>query len=80
MVLLGQAGTVDLLRRGGRFDAQAAFAAGFVTHVAASGQALADARAVAATIAARGPIATRMAKEAVWRGLEMPLAHRFETT
>jgi enoyl-CoA hydratase/carnithine racemase len=36
---------------------------------------------LAATIASRGPIATRLAKEAIWRGLEMPLeqALRFET-
>jgi enoyl-CoA hydratase/carnithine racemase len=81
LVLLGQAGSVDLLRQGGRFDARAAFAAGLVTHVAAPGNALADARAVAGTVAARGPIATRMAKEAVWRGLEMPFSQalRFET-
>ncbi|MYK26587.1 MAG: hypothetical protein F4052_06530, partial [Dehalococcoidia bacterium] len=32
-------------------------------------------------VAARGPIATRLAKEAVWRGLDQPLeqALRFET-
>ena len=37
--------------------------------------------AIAAAIAARGPIATRLAKEAVWRGLPQPLeqALRFET-
>lgn len=36
---------------------------------------------VAGTIAARGPIATQLAKEAIWRGLDMPIeqAFRFET-
>jgi enoyl-CoA hydratase/carnithine racemase len=35
----------------------------------------------AEAVAARGPIATRLAKEAVWRGLDQPLeqALRFET-
>lgn len=42
---------------------------------------VAEARRLAAAIAARGPVATELGKEAVWRGIEMPLeqALRFET-
>lgn len=54
---------------------------GLVSRVAPSGEAGSLAREVAAVIASRGPIATQLAKEAIWRGLEMPLeqALRFET-
>ena len=56
-------------------------AAGLVSSVTAVGMALAEARRVADVIASRGPIATRLAKEAIWRGLPQPLdqALRFET-
>jgi len=42
---------------------------------------MAEALRVAGVIAGRGPIATELGKEAVWRGIEMPLeqALRFET-
>jgi enoyl-CoA hydratase/carnithine racemase len=55
--------------------------AGLVSSVTAPGAALAEARRVASVIASRGPIATRLAKEAIWRGLGQPLpqALRFET-
>jgi len=45
------------------------------------GQALAAAARIAEAIAKRGPVATQLAKEAVWRGLPMPLEQglRFET-
>ena len=54
---------------------------GLVSRVATPGEAGAAARALAETIASRGPIATHLAKEAVWRGLSQPLeqALRFET-
>lgn len=54
---------------------------GLVSRVGAAGSAGEVARGAAEAIAARGPIATRLAKEAVWRGLEQPLeqALRFET-
>ena len=55
--------------------------AGLVSSLTAPGEALAGARRVASVIASRGPIATRLAKEAIWRGLGQPLpqALRFET-
>ena len=42
---------------------------------------MAEAARLAGVIAGRGPIATRLGKEAVWRGLPQPLeqALRFET-
>jgi enoyl-CoA hydratase/carnithine racemase len=62
-------------------SADALLNAGLVSRVAPAGQALEEARALAETIAIRGPIATRLAKEAIWRGLGQPLdqALRFET-
>jgi enoyl-CoA hydratase/carnithine racemase len=65
----------------GTLDAESAFAAGFVSEVTESGGALAAATRIAAVIASRGPIATRLAKEAIWRGLrqEFEQALRFET-
>lgn len=58
-----------------------ALAAGLVSRVGPRGSADEVARGAAEAVAARGPIATRMAREAVWRGLEQPLeqALRFET-
>lgn len=57
------------------------FESGLVSMVAGPGEALAEARRIATVIAGRGPIATRLGKEALWRGLAEPLpqALRFET-
>ena len=69
------------LPAGPNFDAQAALAEGLVSEVTPPGEALTRALALAETIASRGPIATRLAKEAIWRGRAMPLSQalRFET-
>jgi enoyl-CoA hydratase/carnithine racemase len=82
LALLGQEAAVEVLRRRGRLDAVAAFEMGLVSEVSRSVGALgADTARLATVIASRGPIATRLAKEAIWRGLAMPLeqALRFET-
>lgn len=62
-------------------DAPELFRTGLVSAVTPPGHALEEARRVAGVIASRGPIATRFAKEAIWRGLPQPLdqALRFET-
>ncbi|MBK6563087.1 enoyl-CoA hydratase-related protein [Candidatus Amarobacter glycogenicus] len=62
-------------------SADALLAAGLVSSLVPAGQSLAEGRRVAATIASRGPIATRLGKEAIWRGLPQPIdqALRFET-
>lgn len=65
----------------GRLTAGEALEAGLVSRVGRTGGAGEVARGAAEAVAARGPIATRLAKEAVWRGLDQPLeqALRFET-
>lgn len=65
----------------GRISAGEAFARGVVSVLTVPGGAMAEAARLAGVIAGRGPIATRLGKEAVWRGLPQPLeqALRFET-
>jgi enoyl-CoA hydratase/carnithine racemase len=77
--LLGEERSVAVMERGRTIDGRAAFEMGLATALAENPYA--EALRVAGVIASRGPIATRMAKEAIWRGLEMalPLALRFET-
>ena len=80
--LLGQDGAVDVLRLRGKVDAATALHLGLVTEVAEGPGALERAAGrLAEVIASRGPIATRLGKEAIWRGLAMPVeqALRFET-
>ncbi len=81
LALLGPIASVDLLRERGLLDANGLLTSGLVSDVAPTGDALAAALAIASTIASRGPIATRFAKEALWRGLDLPFdqALRFET-
>ncbi|MEO9254609.1 MAG: enoyl-CoA hydratase-related protein [Tepidiformaceae bacterium] len=69
------------LEDGTSLAAQEALALGLVSHVTDGETALDYGSRLAASIASRGPIATRLGKEAIWRGLEMPLeqALRFET-
>jgi enoyl-CoA hydratase/carnithine racemase len=70
-----------LLRAGARLDASAALACGLVNEVVPAGETLRRAEEIAGTIASRGPIAVRYAKEVIRDGLEMPLeqALRYET-
>lgn len=77
--LVGEAGVARLLERGGHVDAALAEEIGLVSAVVED--AMEEAQRIAALIASRGPIATRFAREAIWRGLDMPLdqALRFET-
>lgn len=79
--LTDEATALSLYIGTGQFDASALLAKGLVSAVAPSGEALLEARRVASVIASRGPIATRLGKEAIWRGLAQPLeqALRFET-
>jgi enoyl-CoA hydratase/carnithine racemase len=80
--LIGQRGSVTVMEQRGRLTASEALALGLVSAVGKPGESGLDvAYRLADTIASRGPIATRLAKEALWRGLEMPLeqALRFET-
>ena len=71
-----------VLDGGGRpVGAEGLLKSGLVSSVTAAGGAHAEGRRIAEVIASRGPIATRLGKEAIWRGLGQPLeqALRFET-
>ncbi|MCC6238246.1 MAG: enoyl-CoA hydratase/isomerase family protein [Dehalococcoidia bacterium] len=77
---VGRAHALRLLLLAEEVDASEAQRIGLVSRVLPSKELLPTARATAEAIAARGPIATRFAKEAVHRGVEMPLqqALRYE--
>jgi enoyl-CoA hydratase/carnithine racemase len=71
---VGRAPALRMLLSGEPIDAATALRVGLVSEVVAADQLQAAARVIADTIASRGPIATRLAKEAVHRGSELPLA------
>ncbi len=79
--LIGRARAAEMILTGKQIDAHTALAWGLVNAVAPPGGGLAEAERRAASICARGPLAVRYAKEAVLRGLDMPLdqALRYET-
>jgi enoyl-CoA hydratase/carnithine racemase len=70
-----------MLLLGETLDAETARLCGLVNRVAPPGDVGSTARAIAESIASRGPLAVRYAKEAILRGLDMPLdqALRYET-
>ncbi len=72
--LLGASRGASLIAPEPRIEAQTARDLGFVWRVAEKGEEMTDSLAIAAQIGSRGPIATQFAKEAVWRGLDLPLA------
>ena len=78
---VGRAQALRLLLTGEVIDAAEAKRIGLVSRVVSSDELAGASRALAEVIAARGPIATRLAKEAVHRGAEMTLeqALRYET-
>jgi methylglutaconyl-CoA hydratase len=71
----------DAFAAGAAIPAGELLAAGLVSALAPAGGAQVGARRLADVIAARGPIALELAKEAIWRGLPQPIeqALRFET-
>ncbi len=71
---VGRAQALRLILTGEEIDAQEARRIGLVSAVVPSADVLTEARKVADLVAQRGPVATRLAKEAVHRGVEMPLA------
>jgi enoyl-CoA hydratase/carnithine racemase len=79
--LVGRGKALEMILSGEPVDAQEALRIGLVSAVAPRDRLAAEAEAIAGRIAERGPIAVRYAKEAVRRGLEMPLeqALRYET-
>lgn len=71
---------LELILTGGRFDAQWALKYGLVNHVVAADQVMPKALELAAAICENGPLAVRLAKEAVYHGLSVPIEEglRFE--
>ena len=71
---VGKALAMDMILTGRRLSAREALSAGLVARVVAREAWLGEARRVAREIAARGPVANRLAKEAVDRAFEGPLS------
>ncbi|MCL6634798.1 MAG: enoyl-CoA hydratase/isomerase family protein [Peptococcaceae bacterium] len=63
----------EMLFTGDMYDAQAALRMGLVNHVVPAGELMDFCKAMAGRIAAKGPVAVRLSKEAVNQGLEMDL-------
>ena len=72
--LVGRGKALELILTGARIEAPEALRIGLVERLAPAGQALAAATELARALAARAPLALRYAKEAVVKGLELPLA------
>jgi enoyl-CoA hydratase/carnithine racemase len=70
-----------MFEKGEPVPAETLLELGLLSSVTPPGEAGVGARGMADVVASRGPIATRLAKEAIWRGLPQPLeqALRFET-
>jgi enoyl-CoA hydratase len=80
--LIGRARAAEMLLLGDPITAETALSWGLVNYVGADRPNLADeADRLSRVIASRGPLALRYAKEAISRGLDMPLdqALRYET-
>src|SRR5205085_6115931 len=76
---VGKAVAMDVILSGRFLGAREALAAGLVARVVAREAWLEEAKRVAHAIAAKGPVATRLAKESVDRAFEVPLASGLET-
>jgi enoyl-CoA hydratase len=72
--LVGRGKALELILTGARIPADEALRIGLVERVVPSGEALKAATELARTMAAKAPVALRYAKEAVVKGLELPLA------
>ncbi len=80
--LIGKGRALELLLSGDQISAQEAHRLGLVNRVLPAAELMAEARKLAATLAAKAPIAIRYILDAVHQGLEMPSAqaHTFEAT
>ena len=80
--IVGKGRALELLLSGDQISAQEAHRIGLVNRVVPAADLLAEARALAASLAARAPIAIHYILEAVHKGLEMPFAQAqiFEAT
>jgi enoyl-CoA hydratase len=76
--LVGPGHALDMILTGRQVDAETALAWGLVDRVARDGTALEEARALARSIAAQGPVAVRLCLDAVRRGLDRPLGEALQ--
>jgi enoyl-CoA hydratase len=72
--LVGRGKALELILTGARIPADEALRIGLVERVVPGGEALKAATELARSMAAKAPVALRYAKEAVVKGLELPLA------
>ncbi len=72
--LVGRGKALEMILTGARIDAAEALRIGLVERVVPAAEVLAVAHEMARAIAAKAPIAVRYAKEAVVKGLGLPLA------
>jgi len=72
--IAGRGAALAMLLAGEELDAAAALRCGLVSRVLAAGELEAGTQRLATTIASRGPLGVRLAKEAIHRGLDMTLA------
>ena len=80
--IVGRGRALELLLTGDPVTAQEAHRLGLVNRVVPAAELMTEARALAATLAAKAPVALRYILEAVHKGLEMPFpqAQVFEAT
>ncbi len=80
--IIGRGRALELLLTGDQITAQEAHRLGLVNRVVPAGDLLPQARALAASLAAKAPVAIRYILESVHKGLEMPFpqAQIFEAT
>ncbi len=80
--LIGRGCALELLLTGDQITAQEAYRLGLVNRVVPAAELMTEARKLAATLAAKAPVAMRYILEAVNKGLEMPFpqAEVFEAT
>ena len=72
--LVGKAKAMEMILTGAPISASEALAIGLVSRVVPANQLMTEARALAAELATKPPIALRYAIDAINRGLEMPFA------
>ena len=80
--IVGRGRALELLLTGDQISAQDAYRLGLVNRVVPAADLMAEAKKLAATLAAKAPIAVRYILEAVHKGVEMPFAQAqiFEAT
>jgi enoyl-CoA hydratase len=80
--IVGRGRALELLLTGDQITAAEAYRLGLVNRVVPAGDLMREARALAAALAAKAPVAVRYILEAVHKGLEMPFpqAQIFEAT